>query len=333
MTIETNELDALETSAPKKPTDNYRTYITAMVGAEYDATESVYRAWDLLDKKTRCASLLDCRTRAWFVRNLETGHVRVGSNSCRLRWCPMCSKAKAAYISDVVTDWIHDIKSPKFLTLTLKHSDSPLEHQVTSLYKFFKKWRERRDVRKILHGAIWFFQVVRSPKSDQWHPHLHMVVDSGWFPRDLISDTWLAVTGNSKIVNIKVIRDEKKVAAYVARYCSRPCNLENLSDGDRIEIVLAMHGRRLCGSFGTAKSLKLRQPDKPDIKKWQKIGNWSTVVNLKDMNKFAKMIWECWIEGDPIPPGIDLNAFDAFIDDPFRYDDCTWNLMIHPGET
>ena len=112
-------LDSKETSAAPGDQSTYADVQRARCSDEWNATEQTYSCWDAFSSEDRTGQLCTCRTGAWFVRNKETGVVRVQSNACRLRWCPMCSKQRSMHITQVVTTWLKSVKAPKILTLTL----------------------------------------------------------------------------------------------------------------------------------------------------------------------------------------------------------------------
>lgn len=251
----------------------------------------------------------DCRKYSWFVRHKITGQVRVLSSACRLRWCSLCSDARRGYITHQVANWIQKTKYPKFLTVTLKHSNAPLAHQVDCLYSFFRKFRRAKFVRESAIGGIWFFQIKRSKKSGQWHPHIHCVVEGAYMPQRKLSRLWNQITNGSKVVDIRPVRDVMKGAAEVARYASTPADLETTSPTDYVELFKSLHGRRSCGTWGTAKKVSLRQPVADDKESWESIGSWTTVSNAQTTDPAAAEIIKAWLTDKPLDSDITM-AYD-----------------------
>jgi len=309
--VHTQETSVPPTSLP----DSYRTFRTRSCVDELRATEQTYSALDIEDGTDRLSHLRECRTKAWFLRELQTGKVSVASNSCKLRWCPLCAKSRAAYISRSVRAWLTIQVKPKLLTLTLKHTSAPLEHQCNYLYQAFRQFRGHKTISREIRGGIWFFQVKKSEISDEWHPHLHCLIDSEYIPQQLLSGIWCKITGGSSIVDIRAVKNPKKAADYVARYAARPTQLSKLSHSDRLEVFKAMHGRRLCGSWGNARIVSLKPPVKIDANAYEHIGTWAVVVGLEGEDPRAAQILEAWRNGTPLTPNISLRDIDQFIDD------------------
>lgn len=150
-------------------------------------------------------------------------------------------------------------------------------------------------------GGVWFFQVKRSKKTGQWHPHIHCVLDAGYMAQSHLSDLWLKVTKTSSVIDIRAIKDKEKTADYVSRYASRPAPLSDYNETDQRDIFSAMHGLRLCGKWGTAKYLSLSIPSVSDGSDWEKICRYEEAVKQYETNPACKMVIDCWRNQKPAP--------------------------------
>jgi len=266
---------------------------------DIDFTRLVYNCIDG-QEYTRSVEKFDaCRTYANFVRNKKTKQVRIHASACRLRWCPLCMKTKRMIIVQECKKWIHGINKPKFLTFTLKHRDEPLRDTIKDLYKFFRNVRRTKWFKKNVRGGVWFFQITKSKNDDLWHPHIHCLVDSNFLPKAELSELWELITGDSKIVDIRAIKDNQKTAEYVARYAAAPCRLLGFGVDDAIEIVQTMFGKRICGTWGTGKTMSFRITKPDDWEDWETIGNWSVIWNDKANPHWCRYIRLCWIHDEP----------------------------------
>jgi len=299
-----------ETSAQFSPPHTFRDYSSRNLHAELRATEAVYRELDSIESKTRTEQLLGCRTRAFFSVNKETRLVRIATNNCRLRWCPICSGALSKFRSSSIKDWLSHQHQTKFATFTLKHSAAGLDHQLKWIYYYFRQLRKTKFFRRICRGGIWFFQVKRSSKDGCWHPHLHCLLNAQFIDHDRLSELWKKITKGSYIVDIRAIRDENDVSDYVARYSSRPAFLSDFTHSDRIEIVSALHGKRLCGKWGTARYCQLTNKIKVDLSAWSNVGSWRSVVNDLGKNRIADLIYLAWQDNTPLPLNLDISVID-----------------------
>lgn len=313
-TAEHTSVHTQETTGQTDLYVSYRTYRQSLCADEFTAVEQLYSATDELDETNRSKLLSRCRTWAWFVRDRESGIVHVASNSCRLRWCPICARAKAAYITNSVRPWIEQLQHPRFLTLTLKHSNAPLDTQISKLYDDFRKLRRDKQFKEYCTGGVWFFQVKLSDKYDQWHPHIHCVITGKYMPHEWISLKWQRITTSSNIVDIRMVRDPERMANEVAKYSARPAELKKYPMNLRQDIFYAMHKRRLCGTWGTGKEVKLCPPRTVEEEKYEPIGSWSMVTGLREEWPEARAIFEAWRDQTPLGPGIKLRSIDSFID-------------------
>ncbi len=302
-----------ETSGSPRPWQSYKTKIVSSMRLEYEITDETYHLIDLRDHKFRCGTMMLCRSDAWLAVNLITRTVSVVSSSCRLRWCPICSRAKAVHIAEGVTEWLETHKRPKLLTLTLKHSSDSLDKQVTRLYACFRTLRKQKYYRDNIHGGIWFFQVKWIEQSQSWHPHLHCLLDSEYLPHAVLKRTWKAITGDSDVVDIRVIRSPKHAAEYVARYAARPALLADLPYNKRIEIMDSLHSRRLCGKWGSASEINFRGKNTAAVTDYKPIAYYSRMHQHCRLSAWARLLWDCYRTGNPVPMCWDLEAIDGNI--------------------
>ena len=293
-------VQAKETTAPHVCKPTYREHLMQENIVEMQAAESAYLGSERCNGLKKVAVLRGCRTDAWFIRHKVTGEVRVNSSTCKLRWCPICSEAKASYIAQQVREWIAEQTYPKFMTLTLRHSDLPLGQQVQELYDHFRNLRKLKWFRDRCTGGVWFFQVKRSCNDGRWHPHLHCVITGKYIPKNKLSQIWKGVTDGSYIVDIQMIKKVTDVASYLARYCARPAKMSLLPHSLRGETVDAFHGRRLCGSWGTGRALSFKPVPSTDHGEWQNVGSWSYVVNLAEHDERAAKILFAYKTGKPL---------------------------------
>lgn len=259
--------------------------------------------------------LSECRTRAWFVRNDETGHVRIAAKQCRLRWCFHCSEARQQFITQAVYPWYLSAKEPKLLTVTLKHTQNPLDEQIDFLYKSFAKLRNRKICKDAIRGGIWFFQVTYNQKTNEWHPHIHALLDAEYMLHADLMSQWNKITSGSTIVHIRAVHEPEKTLAHNARYAARPSALTKIPESLWEDLYYAFDKRRICGTWGSARKISLRPSKPPDSDHWHDIGGFRTVIALKDEDDNARAIYDSWTLGIPLPDGISLNKLIDGIDE------------------
>lgn len=282
---------------------------------EWDATRDAYALWDLDDGGTRLDRLEECRTYAWFAIHETSGLVRVLSSACHLRWCPLCAEARAAFLSHSVRAWYKATQAPKLLTLTLRHSDIPLHSQIDLLYQSFRKLRRSKYIASRVRGGIWFFQIKWSKDTDAWHPHIHALIDANFIPQAEIKARWAKYTKGSDIVDIRACWSPDSAANHVGRYATRPGTLSSVPPAQRLELLETLHGRRIVGAWGTAKSVPLAPPKSEDKDVWRYLGTWRQVRDNVTTSMAAKQIYFAWCTGFAAPLDISLQ-----LDLPFKPD-------------
>ena len=294
----------LRTARRPKTGQSYAEWRHRVYWQSYQRAREAYDYLDYYDEGTRLHRLDECGSMAWFVRDKESGQVFIESNSCGLRWCPMCAAKIRKTSTSNAADWIRHVNRPKFLTLTLKHTNAPLGHQVTHLYKYFALLRKRLELKPLFKGGIWFFQIKFNAEYQQFHPHLHVVLDGKHTPRVLISELWLEVTGDSCVIDIRSVYDVDKTAAEVARYAATPCSLTKLDLPCAMTVVKELNKRKLCGTFGTARNVHLRQPVEHPAEKRERIASFGVIVDLAKEDYDAALLVTALVNREPVSADI-----------------------------
>lgn len=307
-------LDNIETTGRFSLPLSYQAYTTHFLIDEWSSVLETYRQIDAADGRNRAIRMSDCRRIAWFCRNDVSGQVRVLANHCKQRWCPLCGAAKKTVIAREIEKWLPTTQYPKMMTLTLLHTSESLPDQINHLYNSFRKLRKTKLLTKNVPGGVWFFQITFNGKTQMWHPHIHCLMSGNYVSMSKLSRLWLKITGDSKIVNIKLVNNFVSASHEVARYCARPSPIKNLPLSQRTEIFTAMEGRRLCGTWGTARKLHLSHLDNDEPGKWIPLARWSTLRNSLETNSEARQILQAWYDKIPLPDGVTLIEYDNFID-------------------
>ena len=307
-------VQAKETTVRSPNPPSYRRFLEDLDPAESQASQDFYEQVDNSESSEYSDRLKSCRTKAWFVRHDDTGQVRIASEKCKLRWCHFCSETKQKFITMEVTKWLEHARDPKLLTLTVKHSSAPLADQIKFLYDSFSKFRKRKLLSDAIAGGIWFFQVTFNTETEEWHPHIHALLDARYMLHEELKILWSQITRGSHIVHIRVVNDPEKTVAHNARYAARPVSLLGVPEDHWVEMFTAFHGRRLCGTWGTAKEVSLRPKKPEDADKWRDIGSWSIVINLKGSDPDADKILNAWAFNKPLDKEVSLNHIERQLD-------------------
>jgi len=144
-----------------------------------------------------------------------TEHSReVASLRCKAWTCPDCAPDRSARLIAEC----HGGSPNTFLTLTSRRRPN-ITPDMAAL-ELTRAWRlvRLRLLRKTGAKKLPFFAVMESTKLG-W-PHLHILLRSVWIDRQQISQ-WMQEICDSPIVDIRRIDQRGKIAAYVAKYCSK----------------------------------------------------------------------------------------------------------------
>lgn len=293
-------LEPQETTPSNELKPTYRQQFMQGNESEYAATKEAFSKLWGNPSNSHIYGLDNCREHAYFARDKVSGDVKIMTGSCRERWCPMCAKQKAKYARRSTQDWTESLEEPRFLTLTLKHCRDNLKTQIDFLQDAFRRLRYRSYWKKRVDGGIWFMQIHRSISDGCWHPHFHILLDGKYLEQGILSALWDLVTFGSPIIDIRRVHNAEESASYVARYSARPAKLADMSINDRCEMILALKGKRLSGTFGTAKCVTLTPPKIDDGTEWQQIGWFDRIVSDAAENPHAQTIVDAWRNNQPI---------------------------------
>lgn len=236
----------------------------------------------------------ECGHHCWVFRDPEVdGRYAVRGSFCRSRWCTPCQLTRGYIIGNNVIELIAG-KPSRFLTLTLAHSDAPLGDQIDKLQTDFRRLRQSTWWKRRVSAGVWFLEVKWSKRTQQWHPHLHMLVQGSYLKHSELKQLWYKVTGTSYVVWIEYVRSEEHIARYVSKYTAKGLGV-TYDTPDRCidQLVVTMRGRRLCGAFGDWRHEHLAEPPK-DATDWQYVARLDRLLlQASRGNEDARAILDC----------------------------------------
>jgi hypothetical protein len=227
--------------------------------------ERIYRALQAADVgRWRARRFATCGAQAWILAHREDPErYKIVLTCCHDRFCVPCARARAFNIRANLAKHTEGL-TLRFVTLTMAHSDHTLDHQLDRLYRAFRSLRATPLWRDRVRGGVAFLEVKLSEVDNRWHPHFHCLIDSTFLPQQLLSSTWLDVTSDSKIVDIRLVRDPAEVDKYITKYVTKPASANTFRDPLRLdELVKALAHRRLFITFGECRRWRLTAPADP----------------------------------------------------------------------
>lgn len=246
------------------------------------------------------------------LRSIEAPHrYRVVSETCKDRWCLPCSRARSHRIAETVLQAVADRRC-RFVTLTIRSQNLPLDVMLDRLYKSFRRLRHVQYIAERLTGGCAFLEVTWNGETRRWHPHLHLVAEGKFIEQRLLSDAWVKATGDSPVVDIRAIRDHRKIAQYITKYVSKGIDTNTIRDSDALcEAIRALHGRRLVLAFGTWARMKFVRTEA--LAEWERVIDLDTLLSQLRSDphaqpdvltrldpEFVRYLYQ-WIEEHPPP--------------------------------
>lgn len=309
----THESDGIDPDSEPREDYTFRGYLLRTRRPEYARAVEVYAEVDGSIGGKFSSRLKECRRHAWFVQHKVNKTLRVMSSRCKLRWCPICRDVSRRIVTTAVDEWLQVQKYPKMITLTLLHSDDPLQLQIKRIYDCFRKLRRRAYFQRLVTGGVWFFQLKFNQQEQQWHPHIHCLVAGAFLPHARLKSLWHKITGDSYVVDIRPVKDLENASTEVARYATSPADLSAVDLEKAIDIYYATKGRRICGSWGSAKSVTMKPTVQDDRDEWIRVADFYFVNVQKEYNTTAKSFWFCYKTGKPyegpqLQPDVDIYA-------------------------
>ena len=264
-----------------------------------DADEEWYRHHNWKEKRARVltalhdastshtaiSSFVNCGAECTVEWSETKQRYRVVGSFCHNRHCEPCMKAKSSLITNNLRDKLKDRKkrSHRFITLTLRHSNTPLADQIARLYDSYKKLRKTKLWKNSQKGGAATLEVKFQPYTKQWHPHLHIISEGNFISTYDLSSAWHAITTDSYMVDVRAISQAKDVAFYVGKYVTKGTNAEVWENPDAAkEWVTAVRGVRMCATFGTWRGFKLLE------RKRDPEGTWKAVATLSSLARRAR---------------------------------------------
>lgn len=224
----------------------------------------------------------------------DSGDVKTRAYYCHDRNCDPCARARAGLIKRNVED---QLATGTYLhvTLTLKSTSAPLRAEIQRLYAGFRKMRATVEFKKWTDGGAAFFEETYNKETDQFHPHLHCVLNGNFIPFEKLKSLWLKCTGDSDHVFVRQIKSAHDAACEVAKYASKPLHASNFHHENVIdEVMCATKSLRLCTTWGTWRGYQLTKKLKiEDAPGWTFVGSLDSIATLAVRGEpFAVRIWE-----------------------------------------
>jgi len=183
---------------------------------------------------------------------------------CGDRFCPICSYVRQSRIRNRLNFLVKSVDRRvgycfKHLTLTIKNQTN-LFSMTRTILKSFRKLRATRSWKNHVAGGAFVVEVTGN--SDNWHVHLHVIIQSKYYAFAEILKLWSNLSPGRGVYIQNIPKNQ--IVGYLTKYLSKTSTL----DADRSELNKALKGIRLFHAFGSWFALnKKYKPPKPKCKK------------------------------------------------------------------
>ena len=222
----------------------------------------------------RLSAFANCGYGYWILQHAEDPHVfKAARDYCGDRWCELCQRNRAHVIRSNLERVVPD-HPVRFITLTLRSATEGLRELLSRLYRGFRALRASDLWKAKTEGGVAFLEITRGKKGDHWHPHLHILAQGKYIDLQDLSDAWLAATGDSHHVDIRLVRNRQQLFHYVTKYCTKTSSPQ-MSDHPEalLEAIRVLRGQRAVVPFGTWLKFRLLRKDSAGV--WKMYGHES----------------------------------------------------------
>ena len=234
---------------------------------------------------SRRAAFAQCGRGGWVLKQRDADSTyAVVPKYCHDRFCKPCARQRSWLIRKNLSAQLP--RHPcRFITLTLRSEQEPLQELLDKLRDSFTKLRKHPFWTTHVKGGAAFIEVKWSDHAQRWHPHLHIICHGSFIPQGVLTVVWQRITRTSFIVDVRLIRSRGEVLRYVTKYATKPIASGVLHQREHLaEAVLAMQGRKLCTAFGDWSRYRLLKSDAE--------GDWELLCPLDKLAALCR-------EGDP----------------------------------
>lgn len=237
----------------------------------------------------KCVDFEECGNQMSIRYSPSERRYSIHANCCHCRHCEPCMRSRGQLIAkNLHAALCSRYKSDfRFITLTLKHSNLALRAQIKRLYTCFKKLRAGKLWKRTQKGGAAMLEVKYDAGKRAWHPHLHIVSEGDFVNQWQLSAEWLRVTGDSPIVDVRLLKSDRDAAYYVAKYITKGTSDSVWLDSESAqEWIAAIKGVRICYTFGIWKGEKLTKKP-PDPKDWKDLGRLDAIITRAKAGEHA----------------------------------------------
>lgn len=194
------------------------------------------------------AGLEHCHTEYTIGQCKGCSSVSKFPNRCDRFYCPECQPRLSKERADSVGWWAQEMKQPKHVVLTMKNTKDLTKGHVLEIKKNFTRLRRSIFASNWLGG---FYNIEVTKESEDWHLHIHALVEARFIDRSLLEENWKRITnGIGYIVRVYDAR-ERDYLKEVTKYAVKGSQLSAWTGKESLTFIEAFSGVKSFGVFGS----------------------------------------------------------------------------------
>jgi hypothetical protein len=255
----------------------------------------------MIDAKLPTARLINFAACGSFARIEVSDEVppahRIRAGWCNDRWCAVCARRRATKQRLILVELL-ELGKALFVTLTLRAHPAPAPSNIVGLgsddltetlaadlavslkrlQTCFARLRATDLWKHRVTAGRAFIEIKWNPETRAWHPHLHVLCVGKYMVQKQLSTTWLQVTGDSFIVDIRRPESAEDAARYVTKYVTKAVDKSVTADPVTLGAAIrALHRVRTVIAFGKPVHCPKRDPE--HLPTWTVVGSLKQVLD------------------------------------------------------
>lgn len=216
---------------------------------------------------------------------------------CNSRWCSTCAERRKEALRKKYEVFVENVKNPFMVTLTLKNPSVMNKKTLIYFKNCIKQLWDRRLPKyvgtqtcfKHVRGFVRSVEVVLKKNGD-YNLHAHLIVDydenytnhtSYDAMKEILSDDWKAITGNSYIVDIEKITSEHHYKQAI-KYIFKPAEFVEGKLNQIYSMIMSFHRQHSIQSYGIFRN---NEEIRKAIKELNEFDSQKTYDELVNENK------------------------------------------------
>ena len=184
--------------------------------------------------------------------------------ACDQRCCPLCSRSRSVETLIRTATTVGRVRQTrrKYVFITLTHQNAPaggLQADLDLQAKAWSNFRKSLEWKSHVEGYLWAAEISYNSKSRSWHPHIHILAHSSYWPKNELRATWRKIAGHqdltadSHIDGIDTTDTNEWIGALkeITKYVMKPFESKGVPDVIIWELTNALRRRRTKGTAGS----------------------------------------------------------------------------------